>query len=156
MGSPRSGTKHRPGRETPPDFRVPQPWLPSSLAAGDSDTCLGRGGGSRRPVRACVQMDGPLGMRAFIPGRGGRGQGSKPQLPPCLGREQPPRAALAGCFTQFVPFQQQLGWQGCAGALGCLCVPCLLCQADAARKAQPCSWQEAHPDPQQSLESSFN
>lgn len=28
---------------------------------------------------ACVQMDRPLGMRAFIPRRGGRGQGSKPQ-----------------------------------------------------------------------------
>lgn len=45
-------------------------------------------------MRACVQMDRPLGMRAFIPRRGGRGQGSKPRqtlLPaPCLGTYQDP------------------------------------------------------------------
>lgn len=122
-------TKHWNGRKPAPNFRMTWACLASSFAAGDSDTCLGRDQlvESRRPVRACVQMDGPLRMRAFIPRRRGRGQGSKPELnglaAPRLGTYQDPewRAALAGCIMQFVQLKQQPGWQGCAGALCCLC-----------------------------------
>lgn len=91
-----------------------------------------------------MQMDGPLGMQAFIPrGRGGKGQGSKPRLTPCLGTERDPErsaalaalAAAAACIMQFVQLKQQPGWQGRAGEPGCLCsFSCLPCQADVACK----------------------
>lgn len=115
-------TKHLTGRKTPPNFRLTLACLAFPIAAGDSDTCLGLGrligAGVWGQQKVCVQMEGPLGIQSYIPKRGGRGQGSKPQLTPlpalCLGTYRDPEwsTPLVGRIMQFVQLMQQLGWQG--------------------------------------------
>lgn len=63
----------------------------------------------------CVRADGrTVRDAAYIPKRGGRGQGSKPQL-------TPHPALCLGTYTDPELMQRQ-EWQGSAGVGGCLCL----------------------------------